>query len=445
MMIFYNRLIAFCSLASLSLLCTSCSSTILAQRSSYLSAYHAGDLTEAECQLNAIVKEEIPAGQYIESKEASWLLLDRATTRFAMGKTDEAIGDYAKAMESLDYYAQESSAERVAQLLVQDETGAYQADDFEQVLARVYFALALLHEGDESNAYALLRQAEEYIQERRCIYTRIPFMRQYQLPDNGLSKYLFALLLDKRGDHSNADILFQQASYLIPKTQTNHSYHCRKGQQATVLVLCHNGNVPRKVSATSPGSVASMAALEFLLATKRVDPAWSTLTGIPVPTLKRSAASSPMPTYAEIDGVNQPAMPVYSVCYAAEAELQQKMPIIVARGAARLLMRRCAVGYFQEQDPTLGMLADFTMFMINDQTKADTRSWTTLPAFIDAVRFDLEPGSHQLTLRVYDPYLGLNQKHFSLQLEPHDLCIIHVFNIHPGITRILIPHRYLVN
>lgn len=428
----------------LNLFLTSCSSTIAAQRHSYIQAYQAGDLVEAESRLNVLAEEEIPSGKYGESKEASWILLDRATLHFAMGKTAEAIKDYAHAMESLDYYAQESSAEKAAQLLIEDESGAYQADDFEHILARVYFALALLHEGDENNAYALLRQAEEYVQKRRNIYTKIPFMRQYQLLDNGLSKYLFALLLDKRGDRSNAEILFKQAGQLIPDSKLNHLYSCRQSQQGTVLVLCHNGNAPRKVSGKSPGSVASLAALEFLLATQQIDPAWSSLTGIPVPILKHSIYSNPMPTYAEIDGVNKPIMPVYSVCYAAETELKQKMPVIVARGVARLLMRRCAVGYFQEKDPALGMLADVTMCVLNDQTKADTRSWTTLPAFIEAARFDLEAGEHALTIRIYDP-IGLKQKKYHLCLKPNDLCIIHIFNIHPGITQILIPHRYLVN
>lgn len=427
------------------LLCclASCSSSILAQRGLYLQAYHEGDLCQAETHLDALMQKTEATVSYQRSKEASWLLLDRATLRFAKGKVKEAIEDYSQALESLDYYDQNLPTEQCAQLLLQDDTAAYQASDFEQVLARVYFALALLHQGDESNAHALLRQAEEYQQEKRSFYAKVPFTRDYRLADNGLSKYLFALLLEKRGDLSNARVLYQQAGQLLPCAQEVPCQPSRGPQQATILVMCHNGNVPHKVSATSPASVASACALEILLATQNIDPAWSTLRGIPVPHLCEWSGSYPVPTYAQIDGIQQPLLAFYSVAQAAREELQQKMPVIVARGVARLLMRRYAVGYLDQQDPCLGMLADLTMCIVNETTRADTRSWTTLPAFIDVARFDVEPGQHQLKLQIYDnQYLDI--KTLNLNLSPHDLCIIHIFNIHSGVRQVLIPSRYLI-
>ncbi len=428
-------LISLCLLG----VCAGCSSALLGQRGSYLRAYHEGDLIQAEQNLNAIVQKEIPQEHYTKSKEASWLLLDRATTRFAMGKIDEAIQDYANAIEALDYYAQDLPTEKLGQLLLQDETGAYQADDFEQVLARIYFALALLHQGDESNAYALLRQAEEYQQNKREIYTKVPFTKDYSLADNGLSKYLFAVLLEKRGDHSNADILYQQAMQLIPCTHSLNSIPYQK-KQATVLVFCHNGNAPYKISTTSPASIASLAALEILLATQRIDPSWSSLVGIPVPALKQWPYSAPFPTHVGIDGVYRHLLPFYDVTQAASTEIKQKIPIIAARGVARILMRRSAIGCLQKQDKALGTLADLTMCVINHQTRADTRSWTTLPALIEMTRFDLDPGLHTLDIQVEEGLHHPRQQQYQLNLQSNDLCIIHVFNIHPGIRRILIPY-----
>jgi hypothetical protein len=440
-----HRIFFFLLVGIFPLLCLGCSSAILSQRGSYLHAYHEGDLIQAEQQLGMLVQKEIPQRQYTKSKEASWLLLDRATTRFTLGKIKEAVEDYAHAIESLDYYTQDIPIEQFAQIALQDETGAYQADDFEQVLARVYFALALLQQGDESNAYALLRQAEEYQQAKRAIYAKVPFTKHYCLADNGLSKYLFATLLEKRGDKTNANLLYQQAFGLIPYVnQADISSH-RTSNQATVLVICHNGNVPHKISTTSSASVASTTALELLLSTsrKRLDPAWSSLTGIPVPALRKWPFSNPIPTFAEMDGLTKPLVPFYNVSEAAALELEQKLPVIVARGVARFLIRRGTVGYLQEQDPTLGALADLTMCIVNSQTRADTRSWTTLPAFIDVARFDVDPGTHCLSIQIksYDPL----RQFYQLILKPHDLCVIHIFNIHPGITRILIPNRYLAN
>ncbi|MBA3722824.1 MAG: hypothetical protein H0W88_10560 [Parachlamydiaceae bacterium] len=426
--------------------CTSCASTVLlSKRGSYLRSYQTGNFEQAEYDLDLIVDKEIPERQYTQSKNASWILLDRATTRFAMGKTEEAVQDYAAAMESLDYYGQDLPTERAAQIMLQDETGAYQADDFEQMLARVYFALALLHQGDESNAYAILRQVEEYQQEKLSIYEKVPFTKHYRIPTNGLSKYLFAALLEKRGDKTNANILYNEADSLNPSNESSDVCTCKKENQATILVLCHNGNAPYKISATSCGSVASAVALEVILATNRIDPAISTMTGIPVPALQQWPNSSPSPTYVSINGRNKPVLPFYSVTVAAINELNQKMPVIVARGAARLLMRRAAVGYLDNQDRSLGILADITMCVINSNTRADTRSWTTLPAYIDLARFNVDSGTHDISIQVYDRGPNPITQNYKLNVNSNDLCIVHVFNIHPGVTQVLIPGRFLVN
>jgi uncharacterized protein len=409
--------------------CTSCASSVLAERGSYLTAYHAGGLVQAEERLDALAHQHMPKGNYVKSKEASWLLLDRATLRFARGKVEEAIQDYELALEALDYYDQDSSSDQLAQMLLQDETGAYQADDFEHVLARIYFALALLHVGDESNAFALLRQAEEFQQERQALYSKIPFTRHYRVSPNPLSKYLFAALLEKRGDFSNARILYTQTG-LLPQEAV---------EGATIILICHNGNAPYKVSTTCPASVASTVALEILLASHGIEPAVSSFSGIPVPALRHWPFSNPVSIYGYLDGQNHPLMPIYSVSQAAAEELEQKRPVIAARGVARLAMRRCAVGYFQKKDPALGALADLTMFVVNDHTRADTRSWTTLPAEFDLVRIPVSPCEHALTIQAGH----LLSQTYQLKLKQNDLCIVHVFNIHPGIVRILIPDRYL--
>lgn len=422
---------------------TSCTSTtLLSQRGSYLRAYHSGSLEEAEQNLNGIVEQELLDNQYVSSKNASWILLDRATTRFTMGQTNEAIQDFAKALESMDYYKQDVLVEQLSQTLFQDEESAYQATDYEQVLARIYFALALLHQGDENNAFAILRQAEEFQQEKQALYQKVPFTCHYQMHQNGLSKYLFACLLEKRGDITNANILFQQALSIIPSVENSSIHENKEKNQATVLVICHNGNAPYKISSTCPASVASAAALEFFMATQRKTPALSTLTGIPVPILEKWPGSHPLPTYATFNKIRKPLLPFYNLASEARYELEQKTPIIVARGVARLALRRAAVGCLDHQNSNIGFLADMTMLVINSNTRADTRSWTTLPAVIDMARFNLDPGCHDLNIQIFNG--SYNQSYnYSIQLKKNDLCIIHVFNLHPGISRLLIPARYL--
>jgi uncharacterized protein len=412
---------------------TYCNGDVLSQRGSYLKPYHLGQFELAEFNITQITQKELPKNNYTKSNEASWLLLDRATLRFAMGNVCEALEDYRLAIESLEYYDYIQNLDGVKQILFQDEASAYIAPDFEQLLARLYFSFALLHKGDRSNAFALLRNAEEFLQKKEHYYKKFPFSKEYRMADNALIRYLFAVLLEKKGDISNANILYEKLQQ-EPVTKSN---------QATVLVVCHNGNSPYKISATSPASVASALAIEFFLSTQRIDPAWSSLTGIPIPALSQWPLSAPQPIYASVGNQRQLLYPFYNVIEAAYFDLEQQKPVIVAKGVARLLLRRTAVGYVQKQNQFLGLLTDIGMYVANANTRADTRSWTTLPAIIDLTRFDVESGEHELNLELpsLSPY-SQNNGAYKLILKPNDLCIVHIFNTHPGVTQVLIPQRF---
>lgn len=420
---------------------TSCGPT-LAQRDDLLISYQQGNLPDAECRLNHAIQQEMPDDNFQRSQNATWLLLDRATIRFAKGNTDQAIDDYQKSIEALDYYNQDSPSETLAKLVLEDSVGAYQGAGFEQVLARLYFALALIQQGDLNNASAILRQGEELQQQLRDTYSQTFFMQNYVLTDSALEKYIFAAVLEKKGDHSNANILYQQSSDLV-------GYNLRpntSSDSATVLILCHNGNVPRKVSEVVNGSIASAALVEYLLAANQIRPAYCNLTGIPAPMLFQTMDSLPVPINATIDCLQKPLMPMYDVSEVAYNNLQQELPNIVARGIARLAIRRAAVACAQEQDPCLGAILDIGMLVANAATQADIRAWSTLPSRIDLTRYDLEPGEHTVSIEIGQQSPGPHCREVherKIRLCTNDLCIINVFHIHPGVTTILVPPKFL--
>lgn len=438
MTLIFFRIIPFLCRLLLLLGCTSCS-TLLLDRDTYVHDYQSGTPAYAADKLTKVIDKELPQENYLNSKESVWLLLDRATMRFAMGHIDGAIQDYRLALEAMDYYDQHSSLEMAGTALLQDDFEAYAGTDYEQVLARVYFALALIHKGDYSNAYAILRQGEELQQRKRDAYTKKPYTKDYQLIDNSIAKYLFAALLENRGDKSNAKILYQEAEKLVgcenaPSQATDHT--------ATIVIVCHNGNAPRKISTVCNASVASAIALEIMLATQRLPPAWSSLTGIPIPALQQRWDSMSVPTFACIDGAEKYLSPWFNVALTAQQRLKQELPVIAARGVARMLLRRGAVAYANKQDACLGALIDAGMLIANINTQADTRSWTTLPNTIDLARFDLLPGQHSLTIKVSPHGCQPAFHKCCLQLRPHDFCVINVFNIHPGVTLVQVPQRF---
>jgi hypothetical protein len=322
--------------------------------------------------------------------------------------------------------------------------GAYAGFDYEQVLARIYLAMALIYQEDIGNAHAILRQAEELQQKKKEEYRECPATRDISLTQNALGKYLFAVLLEKRGDLSNARILYQQASDL-----THGTLGCKEltalnnpcNDNATILFVCHNGNAPIKISVNTDISVLSTVALEMIMQ-RPYDPiAISSITGLPTPALTYWIASTPFPTIACVDGTSQILSLGYDVGGAVKEELAQKMPIIVARSTARYLMRRAAIEAAKRQDCQLGSFVDMGMLIANLCTSADTRSWTTLPDRIDITRYDVEPGTHNVQVLVVSLAQQLVDQ-YQLELKAQDLCIIHIFNIHPFVTKVKIPERF---
>ncbi len=411
----------------------------LDRRDQYLIAYQQGQFPLAEAMLTQEVEASMPEGDFRESPDAIWLLLDRATERFATGNVEAAIEDYRIAVEAIDYYNQYSLAESLGQLLLEDGYGAYAGEDFEQILARVYFAFALLHQGDESNAFALLRQAEEVQQWKREQYRKSEVTKDFELIDNALGKYLLALLSEKRKDSSNAGILYGQVQSLLNQEELPTPIKPLDNTPATLVIVSHNGNAPYKVSETSDASVASAVALELILQSQHIDPAFSSFAGIPVPALLQNPLSFPIPSFAIVDGQEKALFPLYDVRNAAAQQLHQQMPIIVARGVARFIIRRGAVACAQNRDEALGNIIDIAMLIANASTRADTRSWGMLPSSIDLARYGLLPGEHEIALKTAS---GIST--YTIRLKPHDLCLIHLFAIHPGVITVQIPKRFLI-
>ncbi len=434
-LIIMKFLLKICFSFILILINVGCANSFLKEQGPFLREYHQGQLLQAESRLNCLVSDDPRQQKTAVSKEHTWLLLERATTRFAQGNVDAAVGDYAKVIDALMGYSPCDAREQLIQIALQDEVKDYDLSDFEQNLVRLYFAFALLHQNDESNARAILRQSEDYQLDQIDAYAHHPFMKNYAVNPNPFTKYLFSLLLKRQGDESNARILLQQAQclHLVPNHQANN---------ATVLIVCHNGNAPYKVSTTCHSSVASAAAIEALLSSSGVQPAYSTLTGIPIPKLQNWPYSDPQPVNACIDEDHKRLFPIYSVRQAAEMELQQKTPFIAARGAVRMLLRRATVGYCAKQNPHLGMMADLIALCANAKTRADTRSWTTLPAQLDVAHFEVGPGVKQLSLDLFQGSV-FSRETIALNLSKNDLCIIHIFRIHPGVVTIVIPPRFL--
>lgn len=408
------------------LLLVSCSS-LTRNRENYLHSYQQGEVRAAQKTLAKSIKKEMPERRYRESPNAVWLLLDQATLLLAQGDAEGAIRNYDAALDAIDFYRQDLLVEEAGKVALSDGIAAYAGEDYEQLLAPLYFALALLQKGDEANAESLLRRVEN--------------VEQY--PNNAFAKYLFATLLEKRKDYSNALILYRQADALVGSAVANASIERierkmsgRAHPSATILFICHNGLAPYKITEYSNASVASAAAVETLLqTTHNIKPAMSSLTGLPLPKLVSWPHSKPTAIFATVDDAAHALIPMYDIASTARQQLKKRMPLIAARAAARMLLRRGFVYGANEKDPSLGFATDLAMLLANASTKADTRSWGTLPSSIDAFRIDVAPGEHTIAFSKGTETLGAP---CTMQLSDGDLCVVQLFYIYPHVANVIV-------
>jgi hypothetical protein len=83
--------------------------------------------------------------------------------------------------------------------------------------------------------------------------------------------------------------------------------------------------------------------------------------------------------------------------------LEQEMPTIIARAAARQAVKYQVTKQARQEDTALGLLVNLTGALLE---QADTRSWTTLPQAIYMARVSLAPGTYNLSVRIVSSYDG---------------------------------------
>ncbi|MBS0649240.1 MAG: hypothetical protein JSS10_08470 [Verrucomicrobia bacterium] len=336
-----------------------------------------GHFQDAEKKL---AKADLP---YTQTNEAALFLLSRAMVYFQSGDYQRSCRDFEKALDASDYYQQNSPIEIAGQTLLQDDIGAYVPPPFEQALARFYQALSFLHQGQENNAAATVYYLENHLHPK---------------DQNPLTSFLLATLLQKRGDCSNARILYSRLKIEPPR--------------GNVLLVHHRGIAPHKKSEMAAPSILSAALLEKILQMNDVQPALSTLTGVPIPVLYHPTRP---PQTLKIDHkLHQPAL-IYDISQAAENHLEAEMPWTAARAAARMLLRRGVVASTKKDYQPL---ADIAMLISNIATQADTRSWAMLPSCIDLYHLDLQPGQHQIQV---------GRQTYTITIQPKELNIVEIF------------------
>lgn len=298
-------------------------------------------------------------------------------------------------MENLDAI---SVGEQAASVSVNDTFKAYEGSPGEQLLLYSFEALNYLQLGEVDSAAVEARQFDV----KQGLIAQKNKKAKYL--SGAFVRYLNGMIYEAAGEPDSARIEMQKAvagyrqqdaGFPVPRRLTEDLARLRAGKPAPceVVLILNNGLGPSvqeqnirvanpQYDPRNPRSIAmvSLAVPKFV---RR-----------PVPVGHVVLRSGTRAETSEI---------VEDVNAIAEKSFNDRLPGIIARGVARMVVKKAAENKVKDNNKGNPVASVFASVASNVSERADTRSWSLLPGNIQMVRLPLPPGRHDLTATYYAP------------------------------------------
>jgi len=374
-----------------------------------LIAKESGTDVEAVARSNAL---EVKSGK----GDTYLLLLDKAMTQLALGHPDVAIALMRKARDQLDAHESKTAKEFFASVLTDDTARSYAGADYELILVRVLLCLSdlLIHssqtEGD-AYAYALqVGQKQEQIIDSP-LGEDLGYKPREEYRRVGIGAYLQGMILEATGARDGAARAYGRCVDYEPGIRiaeealkrTTEGYYAEPGE-GVLHVFYLAGPGPFYTTGTSPATDAALRIAE--LAAAIVSDSYVPLmqTDVPVPVLAVHTWGVP-PIEVSAFGRSVPTEPLLDVNMVAGQQLDKMMPLIIARAIIRRAFKTAVTTVSSEavkskNKKNTGDAVELGFALANllwtASERADTRSWSSLPAQIQVARLPLPQGVHRV-------------------------------------------------
>lgn len=397
------------------LCCSACTAPSLRYKKDVSNLMASGQYKEAAEAVSAARKK-----QYT-SKDADLFYLDRAVLLHDAGDYTASDDDLENAQYLIDSLYAKSVTGAAGRLVINDLTAPYYVSVFERALSYYYRMLNFLAQNNLSAALVEARKAVFFLD-----HTRAENKNGYN--DDPFVQYFASLLFESGGQLDDARIARKNAynayerlggklqvsspSFKVPADMENWG---------EVVVVSASGRMPLKKTATT--QLAWDKALAWIHSSAEASNSLSPqVQNALTAGITGNAVTLSFPVWEEqpclvqeagvqINGYYQPAALMADVSAAAKLDLEEKMPGIMARLAARAVSKQVLAVQARHltaqatQDDWAGELAGMFVSVLGASTeKADTRQWFTLPARIYLNRIFIAPGTHNITLFLRDRY-----------------------------------------
>ncbi|MCK6458686.1 MAG: hypothetical protein L6Q95_02180 [Planctomycetes bacterium] len=372
-----------------------------------LLAKETGESVEAVARSNGLGVKAGKGDTYL-------LLLDKAMTQLALGRPEVAIELMRKARDQLDAHESKTAKEFFASVLSDDMARSYAGADYELILVRVLLCLCdlLVHSSQtEGDAYAYALQVGEKQQQivESPLGEDLGYKPRQEYRRVGIGAYLQGMILEATGSLDGAARAYERCAGYEPDVAiAQEAVRRAKGGryaepgEGVLHVFYLAGPGPFYATGTSPPTDLALriAQIAAALVTDSYVPLMQT--DVPVPVLAVHVPGVPRLEVSAF-GRKTATETILDVNMVAGQQLEKMMPLVLARAVIRRAVKATITTAGSEavkssNRNSTGDAAEFGFALANliwtASERADTRSWSSLPAHIQVARLPLPAGVH---------------------------------------------------
>lgn len=377
-------------------------------QSSLRSSFAARDYDQSVKLLDKLSQNKV-----YQNKDAVLLNLEQATALHFAGQYQASNASFTSAEDKMNELFTKSISRGVQSFVVNDNTLAYDGEDYEDVYLNVFKSLNYLHMDDLEAALVEARRVSHKLSQLNIKYkglvealskadtTKHTDWRsgKSNVQNSALAHYLSTVLFAKSNKPDDARISYENMRKAFqdqPPLYTAESLAHDQWQKITqpeeynVLVAGFSGRAPQKRQTDvrlwldDPGMY-----LKFSL-----------------PSLRRYPSQVRYVKISVDDSLLIPLTPIEEMDLVAQEIYKVKEPIIYARTFVRSFLKalgtRALSKKAEKKSSFLGGLTEVLGIVGQELTeKADLRGWQTMPARAYVTVFKLPAGTHQFDINYY--------------------------------------------
>ncbi len=393
-------------------LLTSCAAYVLDSAQNQLrTSFASGDYTSTAALMDKLANENV-----YKDKEKVLLRLEQGTINHFAGNYDASSNYYTYAENEIDALFTKSISRAIKSFLVNDNTLAYDGEDYEDIYLNVFKSLNYMHLNDYEGALVETRRISYKLERLNDKYNGLvsalseadttSFEKdkwksgKTRFQNSALGHYLSTILYAKSNKPDDARISFnnlmkayddQPEVYDFEKPDPRKLTKIQDTENYNVLITAFSGRAPIK------------EAVDFRLYLEESDTYLKVSFPKLVPFQSRVARVS---VSVDNDSLTQKVDLIEDMDKVAQEVYKVKEPIIYARAMVRAFLKMLASNKLakesKKQDDVFGGLVNVLGKVAQEASeKADLRSWQTMPGKAYSTVLSLPPGKHTVQIKYY--------------------------------------------